>query len=392
MQSSIINDSLNFRSKGLPRTLLILIFLMSFSLEVFAQKSTVITEAGAVKVETLAEHLNHPWGMTFLPDGRLLVTERSGTLRILKKDSSLTAPLKGTPEVFAKGQGGMLDVVLDPDFEQNKMIYLSYAEPGDNNTAGTALGRGKFENDQIQDFEVIFRMEPKVEGPNHFGGRIVFIDDDQLYFTLAERFKFDPAQDLSNHLGSIVRLNSDGTIPQDNPFMTDENAKDAIWSYGHRNIESAAIDPATGIFWVAEMGPMGGDELNLPKAGKNYGWPVVSWGDNYDGSKIPDPTTRPEFADAVITWTPTISPSGMIFYTGEHFPEWQGDMLIGGLTSTGLVRVKTDGESAREVERIPLNLRIRDVEQAPDGSIYVLTDEENGKILRLQKLRKNSKN
>lgn len=389
MLSSTISASLLLGSRRLLFILLNFLFLFSFSSGMIAQKSTVKTEAGDVKVETLAENLNHPWGMAFLPDGRLLVTERSGTLRILQKDNTLTAPLEGTPKVFAKGQGGMLDVVLDPNFEENKMVYLSYAEPGDNNTAGTALGRGKLENDQIQDFEVIFRMEPKVEGPNHFGGRIVFIDDDQLFFTLAERFKFDPAQELSNHLGTIVRINSDGTIPQDNPFINEENAKDAIWSYGHRNIESAAIDPATGNFWVAEMGPMGGDELNLPKAGRNYGWPVVSWGDHYDGSKIPDPDTRPEFADAVITWTPTISPSGMIFYTAEHFPEWQGDMFIGGLTSTGLVRVKTDGESAREIERIPLNLRIRDVEQAPDGSLYVLTDEDNGKILRLQQLRKN---
>lgn len=385
--AKVIKIHPNYWRQRLILIILNLLFLLFFSVQVFAQKSTVITDAGAVKVEILAENLDHPWGMAFLPDGRLLVTERAGTLRILEKDSTLTAPLKGTPKVFAKGHGGMLDVVLDPNFEQNKMIYLSYAEPGDNNTAGTALGRGKLVNDKIEDFEVIFRMKPKVEGPNHFGGRIVFIDDEHLYLTLAERFKFDPAQDVSNHLGTIVRLHSDGTIPQDNPFINDENANNAIWSYGHRNIESAAIDPATGNLWVAEMGPMGGDELNLPEAGKNYGWPVVSWGDNYDGSKIPTPDTRPEFANAVITWTPTISPSGMIFYSGDLFREWQGDMFIGGLTSTGLVRVQADDESAKEVERIPLNLRIRDVEQAPDGSIYVLTDEDNGKVLKLRPLK-----
>ncbi|MEG9326485.1 PQQ-dependent sugar dehydrogenase [Salinimicrobium catena] len=362
-------------------------FLICFSLQSTAQKSTVVTDVGAVKVETLAENLDHPWGMAFLPDGRLLVTERAGTLRILKNDSILSSPVEGTPKVFAKGQGGMLDVALDPNFEENRMVYLSFSEPGNNGTASTALGRGKLENNRISDFQVIFRMEPKVEGPNHFGGRIVFIDDNHLYLTLAERFKFEPAQDLSNHLGTVVRIHPDGSIPQDNPFVGDENAKDAIWSYGHRNIESAAIDPATGNFWVAEMGPMGGDELNRPEAGKNYGWPVVSWGDNYDGTKIPDPDTRPEFADAEIVWTPTISPSGMIFYTGDHFEEWQGDMFIGGLTSTGLVRVQVDGEKAEEVERIPLNLRIRDVEQAPDGSIYVLTDEDNGKVMRLKHLK-----
>lgn len=368
-------------------TLLIPLFLICLSMQVIAQKSTVVTDIGAVKVETLVESLDHPWGMAFLPDGRLLVTERAGSLRILEKDSILSSPIEGTPQVFAKGQGGMLDVALDPNFEENNLVYLSFSEPGDNGTAGTALGRGKLKNDRITDFEVVFRMEPKVEGPNHFGGRIVFIDDNHLYLTLAERFKFEPAQDLSNHLGTVVRIHLDGSIPQDNPFIDDENAKPAIWSYGHRNIESAAIDPETGTFWVAEMGPMGGDELNRPEAGKNYGWPVVSWGDNYDGTKIPDPDTRPEFADAVITWTPTISPSGMIFYTGDHFKEWQGDMFIGGLTSTGLVRVQVDGENAKEVERIPLNLRIRDVEQAPDGSIYVLTDEDNGKVMRLRHLK-----
>lgn len=362
------------------------LFVLCFSLPAVSQKSTVVTEAGPVKVETLAEKLDHPWGMAFLPDGRLLVTERAGSLRIMDTDHNLSEPLSGVPEVFAQGQGGLLDVALDPNFSQNNFVYLSYAEPGDQGTAGTALGRGKLTEGQLEEFEVIFRMEPKMEGPNHFGGRIVFVDDQHLFLTLAERFKFEPAQDLSNHLGTIVRIHMDGSIPQDNPFTSQSEAQDEIWSYGHRNIESAAIDPETGNLWVAEMGPMGGDELNLIESGENYGWPVVSWGDNYDGSEIPDPDTRPEFADAVITWTPTISPSGMVFYTGNMFTEWQGDMFIGGLTSTGLVRVETMGEEAREAERIPLNLRIRDVEQAPDGSIFVLTDEDNGKILQIRKM------
>ncbi|MDX5437201.1 MAG: PQQ-dependent sugar dehydrogenase, partial [Pontibacter sp.] len=348
-----------------------------------AQKSSVKAEAGSVNVETLAGDLNHPWGMAFLPDKRLLVTERSGTLRILDQNNKLSAPLKGVPAVFARGQGGMLDVALDPDFNQNRLVWLSFAEPGPNGTASTAVGRGQLEGNELKDFKVIFRQQPKVEGNNHFGGRIVFTPEGHLILTMGERFKFEPAQDLSNHLGTIVRLNRDGSIPPDNPFVGKSNAEAAIWSYGHRNIESAAIDPATKKLWVAEMGPKGGDEFNQPAAGRNYGWPVVSWGKHYDGGNIPNPPTRPEFADAVIHWTPTISPSGMVFYTGSLFPAWKGSALIGGLTSSGIVRVKVNGEQAEEVERIPLATRVRDVEQAPDGSVYVLTDQSNGKILRL---------
>ena len=350
------------------------------------QKGQVKTDVGDVKVDVLAKDLTHPWGMAFLPDGRLLFTERAGQLRILNTDSTLSKPIKGVPEVFNQGQGGLLDVALDPDFQNNQLVYLSFSEPGDDSTASTALGRGKLQDNRLEDFEVIFSQEPKIKGPNHFGGRIVFTPKGNLFLVLGERFQFDPAQDLSNHLGTIVRLNPDGSIPEDNPFIEQADAKDEIWSYGHRNIESAAIDPATSKLWVVEMGPMGGDEFNQPEAGRNYGWPVVSWGDNYDGTEIPDPTTRPEFADAAIHWTPTISPSGMIFYTGEMFPEWKGSAMIGGLTASGIVRVSVDGQQAEEVERIPLAARTRDVEQAPDGSIYVLTDDENGKILRLRPL------
>jgi glucose/arabinose dehydrogenase len=361
--------------------------LLLLSLSALAQKPTVKTDAGDIKIQKVAEGLDHPWGMAFLPDGRLLVTERAGTLRILEKDTTLSAPLGGTPEVFAQGQGGMLDVALHPNFAENNYVYLSFAEPGNNNTASTALGRGKLAGNSIEDFEVIFRMEPKVEGPNHFGGRIIFTPENDIFLTLAERFKFDPAQDLSSHLGTVVRLNADGTPSKANPSFDDAKALEEIWSYGHRNIESAALHPQTGKLWVAEMGPMGGDELQPAEAGKNYGWPVVSWGDNYDGTKIPDPTTRPEFADAVVKWTPTISPSGMIFYDGDVFPEWKNSMMIGGLTAAGIVRVEVNGDDAKEVERIPFAVRVRDVEQGPDGSIWVLTDEDNGKILQLKPLK-----
>lgn len=337
----------------------------------------------SVKVETLASGLNHPWGMAFLPDGNLLVTERDGQLRILDTNKNLSDPISGVPEVFNRGQGGLLDVAVDPSYEDNGYVYLSFSEPGENNTASTALGRGKLENNQLQDFEVIFRQEPKVDGPNHFGSRIVFSPDGHLFLTLADRFKFDPAQDLSNHMGTIIRINRDGTIPQDNPFVAEENAKDEIWSYGHRNIEAAVIEPNSGQLWVAEMGPQGGDELNKPEPGKNYGWPEVSWGEHYDGKDIPDPDTRPEFTDAVMHWTPVISPSGMEYYTGDLFTELKGNVLIGGLSAKGVVRVKLNGDQAEEVGRIDLGERIRDVKQAPDGSIYVLTDKNDGNVWRL---------
>lgn len=278
----------------------------------YAQKSVVRTEAGDVIVKKLAENLDHPWSMAFLPYKRLLVTERAGNLRILDTNNKLSQPLKGIPQVYVTDQGGLLDVALDPDFAKNNYVYLSFSEPGEDSTASTALGRGKLVGNEIKDYKVIFRQAPKVKGPNHFGGRIAFSPEGNIFFTLAERFKFEPAQDLSNHLGTVVRIKPDSTVPKDNPFVGQANAKDEIWSYGHRNIESAAFDPKTIKFWIAEMGPMGGDELNQPEAGKNYGWPIVSWGKNCDGTDIPNPPTHPKFADAVLQWTPTISPSGMI--------------------------------------------------------------------------------
>lgn len=369
-----------------------LAFLCLFlSWAVTGQNGEALTEAGPVKIVPIVDGLEHPWGMAFLPDGRMLITERAGRLRILQSDSTLSEPVEGIPELLSYGQGGLLDVVLDPDFEENQFVYLSFADGGQDSMASSAFGRGRWVDDRIEDFETLFVQNYKLQGPNHFGGRIEFTDDGMLYFTMGERFQFDPAQDLSNHLGSIVRLNTDGTVPDDNPFVGQENALPEIYSYGHRNIEAAAIDPATGMLWVTEMGPMGGDEFNAVEAGKNYGWPVVSWGDNYDGSKIPDPTTRPEFADAAIHWSPTISPSGMVFYTGDAFEAWQGNALIGGLTASGIVRVAVDGTTAEEVERIPMGVRVREVAQAPDGTIYVLSDAENGQLFHLRPFDENGK-
>jgi len=340
------------------------------------------TKAGTIKVETVATGLSHPWGLAFLPDGRMLVTERSGTLRLVSKDGKLSPPLSGVPKVVVAGQGGLLDVAIDPDFKSNSLVYLTYSEPGEGG-AGTAVARGKLGESGLDGVEVIFRQEPKVEGGNHFGSRLVFAPDGKLFVTLGERFTFTPAQDLTNDLGKIVRINPDGSEPKDNPFVGRTDARPEIWSYGHRNPQGAAIHPETGKLWETEFGPMGGDELNIPQADANYGWPVVSWGSHYTGEDIPDPPTHPEFADAIYHWNPVISPSGIAFYTADAIPAWKGNLLIAGLSSQAIVRLTLDGEKVVEEERIPMGTRIRDVVQGPDGAVYALTDEGNGKILRL---------
>jgi glucose/arabinose dehydrogenase len=340
------------------------------------------TKAGTIKVETVATGLSHPWGLAFLPDGRMLVTERTGTLRLVSKDGKLSPPLSGVPEVVVRGQGGLLDVAIDPDFKSNNLVYLSYSEGGEGG-ASTAVARGKLGDSGLENVEVIFRQEPKVEGGNHFGSRLVFAPDGKLFVTLGERFTFAPAQDLTNDLGKIVRINPDGSVPKDNPFVGRQDARPEIWSYGHRNPQGAAIHPESGKLWEAELGPRGGDEINIPQPGKDYGWPVVSWGNHYTGEDIPDPPTHPEFVDAIYHWNPVISPSGITFYTGDAIPAWKGNLLIAGLSSQAIVRLTLDGEKVVEEERIPMGTRIRGVVQGPDGAVYALTDEGNGEILRL---------
>jgi len=355
-----------------------------------ALDKTIDTEAGPIRVETVTDELNHPWGMVFLPDGRMLVTERAGTLRLVSPEGSISDPISGVPEVAASGQGGLLDVALDPGFLTNKLIYLSYAEPGEGG-AGTTVARGQLEGDALKDLKVIFQQTPKVSGSRHFGGRLTFAPDGTLFVTLGDRGKLDPVQDLSTHVGKIVRINPDGSVPKDNPFIGQNDAQPEIWSLGHRNVQSASIDPRTGKLWTLEFGPRGGDELNRPAPGENYGWPLVSWGKEYSGGDIPNPPTRPEFADAVRHWTPVISPSGATFYTAEPVPgwtseaisAWSGDLLVAGLSAQGIIRLSLDGETVTGEERIPIGVRIRDVIQGPDGAVYALTDENNGKILRL---------
>ena len=357
--------------------------LLLLSQSALADDAMIDTKQGTIKVQTLARGLSHPWGLAFLPDGRMLVTEKVGRLRIVDKDGKVSEPLNGVPKVVAEGQGGLLDVALDPHFAENSLVYLSYSEPGDAGKAGTAVARGKLGADGLDGVQVIFRQYPKVDGGNHFGSRLAFGPDGTLFVTLGERFTFQPAQDLATHLGKIVRINPDGSVPADNPFVGQDGKLPEIWSYGHRNAQGAAIHPDTGKLWENEFGPLGGDELNIPQAGKNYGWPAVSWGKHYDGTDIPDPPTHPEFADAIAHWTPVMSPSGITFYTADAIPGWKGNLLIGGLSSEAIIRLTLDGEKVNAEERIPMGARIRDVAQGPDGAIYALTVECDGKVLRL---------
>jgi glucose/arabinose dehydrogenase len=357
--------------------------LILMSQPCLAQETTLETKKGPIKVETIAHGLANPWGLAFLPDGRMLVTERPGRLRLVTKDGTISEPLKGVPAVFAEGQGGLFDVKLDPNFASNKLVYLAYAEPGDNGGAGTAVARGKLGADSLDDVEVIFRQQPKVGGPNHFGGRLAFAPDGKLFVSLGERFTFTPAQDLSVDLGKIVRINPDGSVPKDNPFVSTAGARPEIWTYGHRNPQGLAFDPNSGKLFESELGPKGGDEINVIEPGKDYGWPVVSWGSNYDDTPIPPPPTHPELTDAIAHWNPVISPSGITFYSGVAIPGWKDNLLIAGLSSQAITRLTLDGDKVTDEERIPMGARIRDVVQGPDGALYALTDAPDGAILRL---------
>ena len=340
------------QSRTAVESLLVAMLLLMTSQACTAEDKTIETKEGALKVETVASGLEHPWGLAFLPDGGMLVTERSGTLRIVGKDGKLSEPVKGVPEVVAEDQGGLLDVALDPKFAENGLVYLSYSEPGEGDQSGTAVARGRLTNGALENVEVIFRQTPKKDRALHYGSRLVFAPDGKLFVTLGERFKFDPAQDLATTLGKVVRINPDGSVPDDNPFVGQEGKLPEIWSYGHRNPQGAAIHPETGQLWENEYGPLGGDEINIIEPGKNYGWPVVSWGNHYDRKDIPDPPTHPEFTDAIKHWTPVISPSGMTFYTGDAIPAWKGNLLISGLSSQGLVRLTLDGNKVTDEERI----------------------------------------
>lgn len=353
--------------------------LLAFTTPAFSQNVEL-------NIETLADGLEHPWGLAFLPDGNMLVTERPGRLKLVTRDGTISE-IVGTPNVVARGQGGLLDVALDPDFENNRLVYVSYAEAGPGG-AGTAVARGTLSQDLklFENPQVIFQQTPKVEGPNHFGSRLVFAPDGHLFITLGDRFNYrEKAQDLDTTIGKIVRIKPDGTIPQDNPFAGRDGALPEIWSYGHRNIQGAAIHPQTGQIWTIEHGARGGDELNMPEAGKNYGWPVISYGVNYDGSKSGVGTQKEGMEQPVKYWDPSFAPSGMLFYSGDLFRDWNGDILTGALAGQALVRIPMENGKPGEDERYldDLGERIRDVRQGPDGAIYVVTDSSSAKILRL---------
>lgn len=365
--------------------ILMLFMLASFSSSYFfpfsAQAQRIQTE---FDVRLIAEGLQFPWGMAFMPDGNVLVTEKIGQLRIITPDGRVSAPVKGIPAVFVQQQGGLLDVALDPEFSKNRLIYLSYAEP-EGHKASTAVARAELIDGRLEKLHVIFRQLPKTEGGVHFGSRLAFAPDGNLFITLGDRGDYmEEAQQLSNHIGKIIRIRPDGSVPADNPFVNDPKAKPEIWSYGHRSVQGAAIHPKTGELWIHEHGPKGGDEINIPQPGKNYGWPKASYGTHYNMVPIKDEHAGQGFEEPIHYWTPSIAPSGMVFYTGNQFPGWRGGLFVGALAGRHVSRLPTDGKKILGEEQLLTNtVRFRDVEQGPDGALYLLTDEENGKLLKI---------
>jgi aldose sugar dehydrogenase len=349
------------------------------------------TENGPINVEAFASGLSHPWGLTFLPEGGMLVTERGGNLRFVSDSGDVSDPISGVPQVVARGQGGLLDVALHPAFADNRLVYLTFSEAGDRGVNGTAVARGALNADMtaLDNVEVIFRQMPKVASNAHFGSRLVFDNDGLLWVTLGERSAAQfrvMAQDLDAHLGKVIRIHDDGSVPADNPFVGVDGALHEIWSYGHRNPQGMALHPETGDVWTHEHGPRGGDEVQIPRAGANHGWPVFSYGTEYSGAPITDADGYPaEFAEPIHQWTPSIAPSGMAFYNGDLVPAWNGDLLVGALAGQRLVRLELDGDSVVGEEHLlqGMGKRIRDVRNGPDGAVYLLTDEADGEILRI---------
>lgn len=342
------------------------------------------TSAGELRLTTVARGLEHPWGLAFLPDGRMLVTERPGRMRIVSPDGRLSAPLEGVPRVLARGQGGLLGVALDPAFEKNRRIYFAYAEPGEDG-AGTAVARARLGEGRLEDVSVIFRQRPKVDGSNHFGSRLVFGRDGTLFVTLGERNQGERSQKLDEHLGKVVHINPDGSVPRDNPFVGRSGALPEIWSYGHRNIQGATLHPETGTLWTVEHGAQGGDEVNVPRPGRNYGWPVITYGVDYGGGKIGEGTRKAGMEQPVHYWDPSIAPSGMVFYSGDRYPGWRGDLFVGSLKFGLVSRLDMDGNRVVKEERLfeDFDPRVRDITQGSDGLFYLLTDESDGEIVRV---------
>jgi glucose/arabinose dehydrogenase len=341
--------------------------------------------AQSYRLVKLVEGLDHPWSLAFLPDGRMLVTERPGRLNLIGRDFKRTQ-IEGVPRVYASGQGGLLEVALHPRFADNGLIYLSYAGPGEGG-ASTELARAKLEGNRLVDLRVLFVEEPKTTGGLHFGGRIVFDRAGFLYLTLGERGQMQRAQVPGNHHGSVIRLRDDGTVPPDNPYVGKSGWRPEKYDLGHRNMQGAALHPQTGQLWTHEHGPQGGDEINIIQPGTNYGWPVITYGANYGtGTKIGEGTHKEGMAQPLYYWVPSIAPSGMAFYTGERFPQWKGNLFVGALRDQMLVRLELDGAKVVKEERLLKGVlgRIRDVRNGPDGYLYLLTDENPGVLARLE--------
>ena len=343
---------------------------------------------GPVRVTTIASGLEHPWSVALLPDGDFLVTERPGRMRRVSAKGDVSAPLTGVPAVFAQGQGGLLDVVLAPDFATSKRIYFSYAEPGEGDTAGTAAAIATLGQTSLDDVKVIYRQQPKLEGGNHFGSRFAFDNSGHVFISQGERNDRPTAQKLDMLQGKLVRLNLDGSVPKDNPFVGRKDARPEIWSYGHRNMQGLATDPRTGKVWESEHGPRGGDEINLPQAGKNYGWPVITHGINYSGFPIPEAvgSSAPGMEQPHHVWAKSPALSGMAFLVSQPDSKWNNSLFLGALSDGSLIRLSLDGDRVSGEERLlkELGARIRDVRVGTDGSVYVLTDEADGKLLRLE--------
>jgi len=359
---------------------IVFLIVLSFSSAMSAREPGLPFE-----VESVAT-FNEPWAMTFLPDGRMLVTEKRGRLYLVTQQGEKSRPVEEVPDVDYRGQGGLGDVILHPDFADNGLIYISYAETGIGNVRGAAVARGKLvfskSDNRLEDVEVIWRQNPKVTDDGHYGHRMAFDANGYLFISSGERQKFDPAQQMTGNLGKIVRINDDGSVPEDNPFFDRGDVTAQIWTLGHRNPLGLAFDDS-GRLWNTEMGPLNGDELNLVVKGSNYGYPIVSEGNHYNGEVIPNHDTRPEFEAPKVAWVPTVAPAGMIFYSGELFPQWKGSALIAGLASRAIIRVEINGDNAVEAERFDMGARIREVEQGPDGAIWVHEDRDGGRLLKL---------
>jgi aldose sugar dehydrogenase len=373
-------------ARSRPLSILLLALLTLGTTSACSGEHRFDTREHTVQAVEVAAGLEHPWSLVFLPDGDMLITERPGRLRIFRNGELLPEPVAGLPQVRALGQGGLLDLALHPDFENNRWLYLSYAADHQGGVT-THVARGRFEDDALHDVEVLFVAEPASGGGRHFGSRLLFDRQGYLYITVGDRGEMERAQALDDHAGSTIRLHDDGSIPADNPFVGRDDARPEIYTYGNRNAQGMALHPETGAVWQNEHGPRGGDELNHIRAGANYGWPVITHGIDYSGATIGEGITEKEgMEQPVHHWTPSIAPSGMTFYTGDAFPGWRGNVFVGALVHTHVARLVMDGD--RVVEEEPLlremGQRIRDVRQGPDGHLWLLTDHGNGRLLRLE--------